>query len=188
MASQHGQGHLLFSASDLAFIGKAGHKANGRNIPCPYITVMVDAIGPHRGPGPHDRHAGVIGIEHGPVVFRKVFQNLTFCLCNVFQRAKKFQMGFPHIGYDGGVRIGNLLHLTNLSKTAHSHFDNGYFRIVLDAQERHRKANFVIEVCLRLNDVVTGSKSRCRHILRTRLSVRPGNGNDLEVLLGKSVR
>ena len=131
----------------------------------------------HCGTGFHHTDPGIIPVEEGMVLRRKVFQDLAFGFGDVFQGPQQFQMGIPHIGDHRRIRIGDMLHGPDLTQAPHAHFHHSHFRVFPDGQKGLGQTDFVVEVGLGLDHPVFFPQHCGNAVLGGSLAVAAGNGD-----------
>ena len=75
-------------------------------------------------------------------------------------------MSRTHVGYDGHIRAGNGAHGFDLAQATHTHLHHCNIRIRLNSQQCTGQTDFIIEICLGLHNVISGSQYCRHHVLR----------------------
>ena len=101
----------------------------------------------------------------------QIFVEFAFCMDYSLKRAKTFQMGPTHIGYQSAVGLGYPAQSSNFAGMVGSGFDNGYLMFLGEPKKGFGYADMVVEIALRIEHVKLTLQHGCRKFLGGGFSV-----------------
>ena len=129
----------------------------------------------------HARNVFIVGVEDDRAALGDGLDELALRLRDIFERAEELHVRLADIRDDADGRRRHRRHGLNLMEAAHADFDDGRRMRVIEAEQRQRQADFIVEIRLRLEHGTACGQHRRRQVFRRRLAVRARDGNDGDI-------
>ena len=126
----------------------------------------------------HRQNARVVRVQYRRAACGQRLHHFGFRLRDILDRAKQLDMRLPDVRDDADGRRRKGRKRRNLSETAHAdlHHRRPMFRA--QTQQRLRQPDFIVEIRFRTEHRETRPQHRRSQILRGRLAVGSGDGDD----------
>jgi len=110
------------------------------------------------------------------IVFGQVAVQLAFGLLHTLERSKTFNMGFPNVGDQSVIWLGNVAQKIDFAKVIGTHFNNSNVVFFINAQYGKGYANMVVEVPLGGEQFVFLTEHGCNQLFGGGFAIWSGNG------------
>ena len=175
---RHGLSFVLHFHGQERRLGRGGQDAD---------TLLLDPVAAGAEARTERNHLAkirIVGIvEDHTALLAEVVVQFSFCLLDALKRAEALQVGLAHGRDQAAGGLGNLRERRNLAGCAGAHFHDGHLRMLVEAEQRERHADVVVEVGLSGYQVVRLGQYGRHQLLGRRLAVGAGDAHDGNVEL-----